>query len=367
MSFQFISILLTFSLWLNLSGSPLWSQEEESLEIVRENFQQHLDLVREPLLKLDAQYESALLTLRDRLREENNLDGLLAVREEVERFQQEKEPPSVLSSQAALAEIQDVYRRSYQAKQQQLAARIQSSQEAYRQKLLQLQTQFTSSGRLDEALEVRDLLAQLENEAGGLAAGLVALYDFEIRSGDTSVEDLSGNGNTGKFVGDARVRSLASERGGYLDLDGKGDFLDCGTGFQLSAELTLAAWVKPERFQNGSNIFNIYRSFSLSFGHDSKKQQIAFYDFNKEVRAAKDIPRDQWTHVAVTKDKEVIKIYLDGVLEAEGKMAEKLQVNSETLKLGAGGLGFYFCGSIDDARIYNRPLSPGEIGQLLKE
>ncbi|MHC4520864.1 MAG: TolB family protein, partial [Planctomycetota bacterium] len=77
-----------------------------------------------------------------------------------------------------------------------------------------------------------------------LAGRLVARYTFDRVDG-TTVLDSSGNQIHGTLVGNARtVRDPT--RGKVLELDGDGDWVDCGSDllFGMAEEMTIAAWIK---------------------------------------------------------------------------------------------------------------------------
>ena len=83
--------------------------------------------------------------------------------------------------------------------------------------------------------------------SGGWAddSGLVARYCFDEPAGET-VLDQSGHGHAGRVCGAVRV---PSPRGQALRFDGRDDYVDCGgpEGLQLSGDLTIEAWVRPNR------------------------------------------------------------------------------------------------------------------------
>jgi len=77
-----------------------------------------------------------------------------------------------------------------------------------------------------------------------LAGKLIARYNFEEVEGKT-VPDSSGNKIDGTFIGDAWVID-DPERGKVLELDGDGDWVDCGNDllFGMTEEMTISSWIK---------------------------------------------------------------------------------------------------------------------------
>jgi len=69
---------------------------------------------------------------------------------------------------------------------------------------------------------------------------------------------------------------------------------------------------------------------------------------------------DTWYHVAVVEDSTYRAIYINGSLDISDNISD------DTIRIGsrADSTPFYFDGTIDDVRIYNRALSAQEIQQL---
>ena len=73
-------------------------------------------------------------------------------------------------------------------------------------------------------------------------------------------------------------------------------------------------------------------------------------------------PASGWHHVAYTFDGTTRRIYLDGTLRGSSAMA------GETGALAEGHVGGYgtqsFAGTVDEIRVYDRPLTAGEVMDL---
>ena len=86
------------------------------------------------------------------------------------------------------------------------------------------------------------------------------------------------------------------------------------------------------------------------------------------VRGKTSIADDKWHHVALVGAKPQ-KLYVDGKLDAQGRLDTLKDPKGSMLKIGLtssnfpmGGIGFN--GALDDLRIYDRALSVAEIQQL---
>jgi len=88
------------------------------------------------------------------------------------------------------------------------------------------------------------------------------------------------------------------------------------------------------------------------------------------VNSSGKMPLDEWAHVAVTYDGSTLSFYLNGGLDTQETVSFVFGSSDESLILGADlpGGDEYFEGVMDEVRIYNRALLPGEVmflGDLL--
>jgi hypothetical protein len=69
-----------------------------------------------------------------------------------------------------------------------------------------------------------------------------------------------------------------------------------------------------------------------------------------------------WSHVAVTWDGSIMRLYVNGVEVANHARTGTLQTTTTPLRIGGNSpYGEFFLGRIDEVRIYNRALSAAEI------
>ena len=69
-----------------------------------------------------------------------------------------------------------------------------------------------------------------------------------------------------------------------------------------------------------------------------------------------------WTHLAVTFDGSTLRMFVNGVQVSSASVAGSMGASTGPLRIGGDSVwGEYFKGQIDEVRIYNRALSPGEI------
>src|SRR3989344_3881264 len=77
-------------------------------------------------------------------------------------------------------------------------------------------------------------------------------------------------------------------------------------------------------------------------------------------------PLNTWTHIAATYDGASIMIYKNGDQVKKVSLTGSMVNSAHPLDIGHGFVGtdYYFLGKIDEARIYNRVLTPAEIQSL---
>ena len=68
-----------------------------------------------------------------------------------------------------------------------------------------------------------------------------------------------------------------------------------------------------------------------------------------------------WTHVALTYDGSLLRLYVNGVQAASANVSGAIQSSSSPLWIGGNQYDENFVGLIDDVRVYNRALTQAEI------
>jgi len=160
-----------------------------------------------------------------------------------------------------------------------------------------------------------------------------------------------------------------------LKFNGTSDYVDCGAsaGNDVQTALTLAAWVRPDRFGDwvglitkGTNV----APYALQAWSDGSLRFTANWGDppggvgGSSWNSANKLTTNQWQHVAVTYDGDRVRFYIDGVLDAnQPQAALRFGVINEPLTIGADfpGGDEYFNGTIRSVRVYGRALSGDEI------
>lgn len=218
--------------------------------------------------------------------------------------------------------------------------------------------------------------------AGAPAA--VAQYNLDALSWTGAageVLDASGNGLNGTAINGA-TPVLARVCNG-ASLDGAGAFINVPDNnlLDISGELTVTAWFNADTVPSGSQLKTIV----------SKDENYEFHIENGEIywwwntsgggtrtfrTSGANIAAGRWYHVAIVYSRSLgqQRIYLDGVnMPAQGgsttNSSETLLTNADPLQIGGdqGFAGREFDGLIDEVRVFDQALSPGQVGAVLND
>jgi fibronectin type 3 domain-containing protein len=198
-------------------------------------------------------------------------------------------------------------------------------------------------------------------------AGLVAAYGFEETSG-TGVVDSSSAGNAGIVAG--ATRTTAGRFGRALSFDGVDDRVNVNdaASLDLTTGMTLEAWVNPTaaggawrtvviKEQPAQLAYALYSAES-----NNRPSAHAYTNADIDARGGAAVPLNTWTHLAVTYDGAMLRLYVNGAPAAGRALTGAMVTSSSPLRIGGNAVwGEYFKGLIDEVRVYNRALTSGEI------
>ncbi len=201
----------------------------------------------------------------------------------------------------------------------------------------------------------------------------VVLYTFETGTGKT-VKDLSGNGNDGELMG---PKWGEGNPGGGLVFGGNAprDFVEIpdSKSLDLVEGLTVEMWLYLEAWSTAGGT-GATKETTYKVGPRSDKKVLIRMTTDKHawgaavVAGKTDMPLKKWTHIAGTYDGKSGegKIYINGVLDAEGKIGGNITPNDDVLWLGRGA-GPFLQGRMDEVRISNIARSEQEIQELMNK
>jgi hypothetical protein len=217
-------------------------------------------------------------------------------------------------------------------------------------------------------------------------AGLALALSFDEPSG-TVVADSSAWRNNGAARQATMTRAPSQAgHGNAMRFDGVDDWVTvtdvAGSPIDLSSAGTIEAWVNPTAFTGWETIMLKERgTLNLSYGlyaHDGGtepggqsvpagyiRQAPATSTADQGVRGLGALPLGAWTHVAMTWDGGVQRLYVNGTLVGTNEpvtVGGIVQANG-ALRIGgnASFTGEFFQGLIDDVRVYRTVRTAAQI------
>jgi beta-galactosidase len=163
-------------------------------------------------------------------------------------------------------------------------------------------------------------------------------------------------------------------RGKVLELDGDGDWVDCGDDllFGMTEEITLSGWIKTA---GPTLAWRLVMAKGTSWKLQGWKNALKFVcgvdmpgdiGVNSGVVGKKAVNDGRWHHVAGVYDGRTATLYIDGQRDVSATVVGSIAANSFNVWIGAdserGERGW--SGRIDDARIYSYALTAKEIRTL---
>jgi len=206
-----------------------------------------------------------------------------------------------------------------------------------------------------------------------LTRGLVGYWTFDESTGTTAF-DSTDNNNDGTLTNMTPASDWTTGKvGGALDFDGVDDVVKMSSDPALEgfSAITLMAWIYPT--STGLD----YRIISKSNGGSSDDYSLT-HDASEELRfrvtaaggelefdtSGDQVPQNEWTHVTGVYDGADMFVYINGT-KLSGSTSQNGTITDSNAELSIGGHANagsrFFPGKIDEARVYNRAMSAGEI------
>jgi hypothetical protein len=208
-----------------------------------------------------------------------------------------------------------------------------------------------------------------------VTTGLMAHWPF-----DGNAVDISGNGNHGGFVNSPVATSDRFGRPGHaLEFNGTNTYVLVPNSASLSSptnRITMAAWVLLYGNSHVGSPFSPIlmksvegaNAFMYRFHMATTYFGCAYNDWNLSQGTAANLT-NQWAHIAITYDGARNRYYLNGALIDSTVLAVTMTADTRPLTIGADFPGLFevFWGKIDEVRIYDRTLAPGDVQTLATE
>jgi len=206
--------------------------------------------------------------------------------------------------------------------------------------------------------------------------------DPDFGETDTFIYDFSGSGHYGTAVG--AIFSPDGRFGGVYSFDGIDDVIelpDDTYALPGKSGVTLAAWVKPEAGQTDTLGLVIF----LDRGNGTATRIMLGVNSDRTVsvggRAATEtfqtltttdvLPLGEWSHIVGVIDLATnsIQIYINGAESANQTMAFAQTTFANTVAINSGigtmvGQAYAYRGMIDEAALFDRSFTAGEVSSL---
>ena len=192
--------------------------------------------------------------------------------------------------------------------------------------------------------------------------GLIAHYKFDEGKGNTTKDS-----SPSKFNATVHSAKWVKRDDGFAaEFDGKSAYVDCGPGKRLPIKdrITVAVRVFPKGPPSGEPM--LAGEHPKDWGITHYKGHAYFYISGGGNYIRTPVPFHKWSHVAGTYDGKTMRLYVDGVQRKTRELPAGTAIsNKRQFYIGGRNTSkSFFCGLIDDVRIYNRTLSKVEIERL---
>jgi hypothetical protein len=188
---------------------------------------------------------------------------------------------------------------------------------------------------------------------------------------DGDAVDISGNGNDGVLMGDPQF--VAGMVGDAIDLDGVDDYVDCGNAelFDITGEMTVAAWIKVDVFDKSWQAIVTHGDSSWRIHRSSGSDNIAWGTSGAspaDITGTTNVNDGEWHHIAGVFDGAQKTLYVDGGVDASAEFTGSINssaVHSVNIGENNQATGRYFDGLIDDVRVYDVGIHALQVRDLM--
>ncbi len=212
-----------------------------------------------------------------------------------------------------------------------------------------------------------------------LSNGLIAYWPLDVGTinwgNGPTFYDLSGNGNNATSSAMSTTSSPTSGHlGQALQFNGTNNYLIAAHSSSYDATLiTVSIWAKTtslgwlKAIGEGADLtekFGLYLSPGGLFSIETEISGVQYVNLTSN----KHINDNVWHHLVYVYDGNTAYNYVDGHEEARISHPGALTIDGQNISIGAEisttSQQYWWRGSLDDARVYNRPLTPAEVLQL---
>lgn len=201
--------------------------------------------------------------------------------------------------------------------------------------------------------------------------GIIAFYQFDGTLADAAPDSIDAE-STGDLV-------YVSDHNGRADaavyVNGTADTIVVSTRgcFDITGELTLAAWIRPEEppYAYASVVDKGFtEAYSMGITHASEPDTtwLVLYVGDESFSVPRAVPlgTGEWTHIACSfvDDRDVAYLYVNGALADSSFRLTNLAVTDYDLRIGSSQWEDAFVGAIDQLAVFDRALTQSEVSEL---
>jgi hypothetical protein len=197
------------------------------------------------------------------------------------------------------------------------------------------------------------------------------MWLFDEVKGDTS-KDFSSNGNDGKLMNGPKW--VDGKIGKALDFDGEADYVEIPDSdiLDLTDEITISLWVRKGPGTSGAyagvvsqDNTDLGQGWSILYYNNGLWFWARYVPVWDSTSWSKDLVEKEWTHIAVTYDGSVTKLYRDGKLDFSEDHKGAISTNSYPLTIARQQrAAAHFNGTIDEVALFNVALTEDDINSL---
>lgn len=200
---------------------------------------------------------------------------------------------------------------------------------------------------------------------------IVAFYQFDGTLEDSAPDSLHAvSSRTPVYVSDHNGRSDAA-----VYVSGVADTISIPTrgAFDITGELTLAAWIRPEEppYAYASVVdkgFTEAYSMGIVGADAPDTTALVLYVGDEDFWVPRVVPlgTGEWTHIACTfvESRDVAYLYVNGALVDSAEQLTSMAVTAYDLRIGNSQWNDAFVGAVDQLAIFDRALTPSEVSEL---
>jgi len=140
----------------------------------------------------------------------------------------------------------------------------------------------------------------------------------------------------------------------------------------LPNQVSVTAWVYPRSLPAAGLLKSIWSKDTNYEMHLSSSGQVDWWwggGAQELITTGTAVPLNQWSHIAVTYQSGMQRIYINGVLRASGTTVGTLTLNAVPFQIGQdqGFAGRFWNGFIDETRVYGAALSSAQVNSIMTQ